>query len=59
MLSKPKASMTREYYTKRFAYDPSDRESEYSDYPEETVQDMVAANKNYSSILKRFKDQLK
>lgn len=54
MLRQSKASMSREYYTKRFAYDPSDRETDYTDYPEETVDDMVKTNKHYGAILKRF-----
>ncbi|RPJ78261.1 MAG: hypothetical protein EHM20_04330 [Alphaproteobacteria bacterium] len=59
MLTKSKASMSREYYTKRFAYDPSERESDLTDYPEETVDDMVKTNQNYSDLLKRFKERLK
>lgn len=59
MLEKSKAILSREYFTKRFAYDPNDRESDLDEYPEETVLSMTETNQNYSDLLKRFKERLK
>ncbi len=51
MMTKPKAMLSREYYTNRFAYDPDDRTAIRSNYVEETIDDMDKTNNNYSRIL--------
>lgn len=51
MTKKSKAKVTSEYYTNRFAYDPDDKNSKYTDYQEEQVADMDNTNRNFSRML--------
>lgn len=51
MLAKSKSKFTREYYTNRYSYDPDDRTANYSNYTEESVEDMEQTNRNFSRML--------
>lgn len=54
MTAKSKASVSREYFTNRFAYDPSDRTQKYTSYQEEPLEDMDRTNKEFSNALKQL-----
>ncbi len=51
MLVKKKAVINSEYYTNRFAYDPDDKNSKYTDYQPAHVADMNTSNRNFSKLL--------
>jgi hypothetical protein len=49
--AKSKSKLTREYFTNRFAYDPTDRNSSLKAYVDENVDDMESTNRNYTRVL--------
>lgn len=51
MLVKKKAVINSEYYTNRYAYDPDDKNSKYTDYQPAHVADMNTSNRNFSKLL--------
>jgi hypothetical protein len=59
MLEKKKASLTHEYYTNRFAYDPDDKNANYTEFQEEQLMDMNQANRNFSRTLFMYNEQMK
>ncbi len=59
MLAKKKAVFEHEFYTNRYAYDPDDKNSKYSDYQDEHLQDMNYTNRNFSRMLFMYNEQMK
>jgi hypothetical protein len=51
ILKKSKSKLVREYYTNRFAYDPTERTSKFTEYQEDSLDDMDTANKNLNRML--------
>lgn len=59
MLVKKKAVLESEYYTNRFAYDPDDKDSKYTEFQDDHVADMNYANRNFSRVLFMYNQQMK
>ena len=57
MTAKPKAKVSSEYFTNRFAYDPNDKNANLTDYQADTVEDMDSTNKNFTRMLTVYKAQ--
>lgn len=60
LTKKSKTEITRKYYTNRFSYDPNDRNSSYSDYREDQLNDMDDTNRNLARklyVLKAMKER--
>lgn len=59
MLAKKKSVLESEYYTNRYAYDPDDKDSKYTDYQDDHVADMNYANRNFARVLFMYNQQMK
>jgi len=51
ILKKSKSKLAREFYTNRFAYDPSERIAKLKEYQEDSLDDMDTTNKNLNRML--------